>query len=89
VFGWRKLYQSGLLEPKHASSSQTQQPPVRLLPVMISAEAEQAPQQLETKADVAVSSSGSIELIFAKARVHIGGQVDTAVLRVILESLRG
>ena len=37
VFGWRKLYQSGLLEPKHVSSSRVQQPPVRLLPVMISA----------------------------------------------------
>jgi transposase len=89
VFGWRKLYQTGLLDPKHVSSRQTQQPPARLLPVMISAEAEQAPQQLETKTDAAVSSSGSIELIFAKARVHISGQVDTAVLRVILESLRG
>lgn len=89
VFGWRKLYQSGLLESKHASSSQTQQHPVRLLPVMISGEAEQAPQRLETKADAAVSSSGSIELIFAKARVHISGQVNTAVLRVILESLHG
>jgi transposase-like protein len=38
VFGWRKLYQTGLLEPKILPSSQAQQSPVRLLPVMISAE---------------------------------------------------
>jgi transposase len=89
VFGWRKLYQTGLLEPKQVPRSREQQPPVRLLPVMISAETERAPQPLETKADAAISSSGSIELIFAKARVPISGQVDSAVLRVILESLRG
>ncbi len=89
VFGWRKLYQAGLLGPKDVSSSQALQSPVRLLPVMISSEGEQAPQQLASKADVAVSCSGSIELIFAKARVRINGQVDTALLRVILEYLRG
>jgi transposase len=88
VFGWRKLYQTGLLEPKHVSSSQTQQSPLRLLPVMISTEAEQAPPQLDMKA-ATVSCPGSIELVFANARVQISGQVDTAALRVILESLRG
>ena len=90
VFGWRKLYQSGLLEPKQVSSVQAQPSPLRLLPVMISSEAEQAPQPFAAKAaDAAVSCPGSIELIFAKARVHLSGQVDTAALRVILESLRG
>lgn len=89
VFGWRKLYQAGLLGPKDVSGGGALQSSVRLLPVVISAEGEQAPQQLETKADVAVSCSGSIELIFSKARVRISGQVDTALLRVILESLRG
>jgi transposase len=88
VFGWRKLYQAGMLGPKDVSSREALQSPGRLLPVMISSEGEQAPQQLESKPDVAVSCSGSIELIFAKVRVRIRGQVDTALLRVILESLR-
>ncbi len=56
---------------------------------MISTEAEQAPQPVDAKPADAVSCPGSIELIFAKARVHLSGQVDTAALRVILESLRG
>jgi transposase len=90
VFGWRKLYHAGLLCAKDVSRRDVLQSPVRLLPVMISTEAEQAPEQLEAKAaDAAVSCLGSIELIFAKARVRINGQVDTAVLSVILESLRG
>jgi len=88
VFGWRKLYQAGLLEAKDLSSSEALQSPVHFLPVVVSAEAEQAPEQLETKTDAA-SCSGSIELIFAKARVRVSGQVDAALLRVILESLRG
>lgn len=90
VFGWRKLYHAGLLGAKDVSRSDVLQSPVRLLPVMISTEAEQAPEQLEAKAaDAAVLCLGSIELIFAKARVRINGRVDTAVLSVILESLRG
>jgi transposase len=90
VFGWRKLYHAGVLGVKDLSSSEALQSAVHLLPVVVSAEAEQAPQQLESKAaDAAVSCSGSIELIFAKARVRISGQVDTALLRLILESLRG
>jgi transposase len=89
VFGWRKLYHAGLLELKNAALGGALQSPVRLLPVAISAEAEQPPQQLKPKAEVAVSCSGSIELIFSKARVRINGRVDPAALRVVLEALRG
>ena len=89
VFGWRKLYHAGLLEPKNVASSSALQCGVRLLPVAISGEAEQTPQQLQSKTDATVSCSGSIELIFSKARVRINGDVDTAALRVVLESLRG
>lgn len=88
VFGWRKLYLAGLLEPKEVSSNKERQSPVRLLPVRISSE-EQVPPQLATKADATASCSASMELIFAKARVRISGPVDTAWLRVILESLQG
>jgi transposase len=89
VFGWRKLYHAGLLGPKNVASSDALPGPLRLLPVTISAEAEQAQQHLKSKADVAVSCSGSIDLIFSKVRVRINGQVDTALLRVVLESVRG
>lgn len=89
VFGWRKLYQSGRLEPKEVSSSKALPSPVRLLPVRICPEGAQAASQFSMKADACVSGSGSIELIFAKARVRLSGPVDTAWLRVILESLQG
>lgn len=89
VFGWRKLYQAGLLQPKDVSSGEALQSAVRLLPVAISAREEQAQQPLEAKADGAIGGSASIELIFAKARVRINGQLDTALLRVIVESLQG
>lgn len=88
VFGWRKLYHAGLLEPKDVPNSGALQSPVRLLPVTISAGNEQARQPLQSNSDVAVSCSGSMELIFATARVRISGQVDTALLRVVLEALR-
>jgi len=89
VFGWRKLYKSGGLEPKQGSSSKAVQSRARLLPVRISSEPVQAPPQLATKADAVVSCSSSMELIFAKARVRISGRLDTVCLRVILESLQG
>jgi transposase len=89
VFGWRKLYQTGLLGPKDVSSSKALGSPVRLLPVAITSEGEPAAPQLATKTDAAVCCSSSIELIFAKARVRISGPVDTAWLRILLESLQG
>jgi transposase len=89
VFGWRKLYQAGLLQPKDVSSGEARPSAVRLLPVAISAQQEPAPQPLEAKADGVVGGSASIELIFAKARVRINGQLDTALLRVLVESLQG
>jgi len=87
VFGWRKLYQSGLLGqlvPKADASA------VRLLPVTVSSELEPAapPIPLTTNKQVGDVQPGAIELTLSKARIRITGQVDTAVLRVILESLR-
>ena len=89
VFGWRKLYQTDRLGPKDLSSSKALASPVRLLPVVISSEGEQAPPQLATKTDAVVSCSPSMELIFSKARVRISGPIDSAWLHVILESLQG
>jgi transposase len=88
VFGWRKLYQSGLLGPV-ATSADTSA--VRLLPVTVSSELGLAapPIPLTTnKQGAGDVQPGAIELTLSKARIRITGQVDTAVLRVILESLR-
>ncbi len=87
VFGWRKLYQSGLLGPLANSAASS----LRLLPVTVSSELEPAapPIPLTTnEKEVDDVQPGAIELTFSKARIRITGQVDTAVLRVILESLR-
>jgi len=89
VFGWRKLYHAGLLEAEGASTSEALQSPLALLPVVVSAESEDAPEQSATKATDAGSCSGLIELIFAKARVRISGQVDPALLRLVIEALHG
>jgi transposase len=88
VFGWRKLYQSGLLGPLATKADASA---VRLLPVTVSSEPEPAAQPVPLIAhrqDVGDIPVGAIELTLSKARIRITGQVDTAVLRVILESLR-
>jgi transposase len=88
VFGWCKLYQSGLLGPLATKADASV---VRLLPVSVSSELEPAapPVPLTTnKQEVGDVQPGAIELTLSKARIRITGQVDTAVLRVILESLR-
>ena len=88
VFGWRKLYQSGLLGPLATKADASA---VRLLPVTVSSELEPAAQPVPltaNKQEVGDVQPGAIELTLSKARIRITGQVDTAVLRVILESLR-
>lgn len=88
VFGWRKLYQSGLLGP---SAIKADVCAVRLLPVTVSSELEPAEPPIPLtpkKQEVGDVQPGVIELTLSKARIRITGQVNTAVLRVILESLR-
>jgi transposase len=91
VFAWRKLYHSGLLGSSTPSEANAAKPGVRLLPVSVSAEREHissqpcAASQRESDCD---PTPGSIELTLATARIRITGQVDTAALRVVLESLR-
>ena len=97
VFGWRKLYQAGLLgSTQAASGSEAGTSCVRLLPVTVSADKEcgQAPTALAVgKQDEGdgepVASPGVIELTLAKAQIRITGQVEAGVLRVLLECLRG
>ena len=84
VFQWRKLYQSGLLEP---SLQQRQHNASRLLPVTVVDEAETGEEQ---NASVAAPLSGAIHIEFpGRALVSVEGRVETALVRAVLESLRG
>ena len=97
VFGWRKLYQAGLLgSPSAASVNEASTSCVRLLPVTVAAEV--APGQRQTAVAVSqcrdgdcepAASPGVIELTLAKAQMRITGKVEAGLLRVLLECLRG
>lgn len=84
VFQWRKLYQSGLLEP---SLQQRPHTTARLLPVTVVDEAESGEEQ---NATVAAPSSGAIHIEFpGRSLVSVEGRVEAALVRAVLESLRG
>ena len=84
VFQWRKLYQSGLLEP---SLQQRQHNTARFLPVTVVDEAESGEEQ---HASVSAPSSGAIHIEFpGRALVSLEGRVDAALVGIVLESLRG
>ena len=92
VFGWRKLYQAGLLgSPNATSITKTSTRDVRLLPVTVAAEVEPGPQQtiVNQRGDGDREPTGVIELTLAKAQMRITGKVEAGVLRVLLECLRG
>ena len=77
LFGWRKLYLNGQLEPAVESGTA-----VRLLPVSVSEEPKQ-------ELGLAVSSNVTINIeIPGRALVSVEGQVSVEIVRVVLESLR-
>lgn len=84
VFGWRRLYLAGRLgEPK---------PGIKLLPVRVS-ESPAAPVVVEP-AESGLSNGmrlppGTIHIELQQAQVRIEGSADPALLRVLLECLRG
>jgi len=80
VFGWRRLYLAGRLgEPK---------PGIKLLPVRVS-ERKPAPVVVEpAAADFPQPQSSTIHIELRQAQVRIEGQVDPALVRVLLECLR-
>ena len=96
VFAWRKMYQAGRLgSTAQASVLEASASCVRLLPVAVADDAENkqavpviasTPPCTDHKAVVA---PGTIDLTLARAQVRISGRVDTGVLRVVLECLRG
>jgi transposase len=97
VFGWRKLYHSGLLGSANSTSgSEASTSSVRLLPVSVCTETQCQPVQTAVAVSEpgeedgeSVVSSGVIELTLAKAQVRITGKVEPGMLRVLLECLRG
>ena len=85
VFGWRKLYLAGRL----GGTSRA----IKLLPVRVS---ESSPSLATTtsgecspSADFAKSTPGTIHIELRHAQVRIEGSADPALLRVLLECLRG
>jgi len=84
LFQWRKLYQAGLLG---SSSSGAAAGGVRLLPVTV---ANQPAEERAQEATHTESSAGAIHIEFpGRALVSVEGHADTAVVRAVLESLRG
>ena len=73
-----------MLEP---SSQQRQDNARGILPVTV-VEARRSPEQ--RKSSVAAPSSGAIHIEFpGRALVSVEGRVETALVRAVLESLRG
>ena len=83
VFHWRRLYQRGLLGGKV-------QRPVGLLPVSVTESVGTETRQRECSAPaLAALAPGAMQIELAKGRVRIEGSADAALLRVVLECLRG
>lgn len=81
VFGWRRLYLAGRLGAQKAG--------MKLLPVRVS-DRESAPVGVEHRSgDVPVASLSTIHIEFRQAQVRIEGNADPALVRVLLECLRG
>jgi transposase len=84
VFYWRKLYRAGQL----GDNEQKQQPEgVRLLPVSVSGE-EPSPAGLKQSTEARPGVAINIE-IPGRALVSVEGAVDAAIVRAVVESLRG
>ena len=80
VFGWRRLYQAGRLGER--------KPAMKLLPVRVS---ESLPVPLPEcgSADFPRPQAGKIHIELRQAQVRIEGDADVALVRVLLECLRG
>jgi transposase len=80
VFSWRKLYQTGRLGTTSTA---------RLLPVRLRRESS-PPPTISLPADLCRQSSlGTIHIELRQAQLRIEGSADPALVRVLLECLRG
>jgi transposase len=81
VFGWRRLYHAGRLGEQKAA--------MKLLPVRVS-ESLLTPLPVEhSSADSAKPQPSTIHIELREAQVRIEGSADPALVRVLLECLRG
>ena len=80
VFGWRRLYRAGGLEER--------KPAMKLLPVRVS-ERVPAPRPERGSADFEKPQPGTIHIELRQAQVRIEGNANAALVRVLLECLRG
>jgi transposase len=80
VFGWRRLYLAGRLGDRKAA--------MKLLPVCVS-ESLPAPVRVRGSADFSKPEAGTIHIELRQAQVRIEGSADAALVRVLLECLRG
>lgn len=79
VFGWRRLYQAGRLGDR--------KPAMKLLPVRVR---ESLPAPLaECGSDLPKAQPSTIHIELRQAQVRIEGSADPALVRVLLECLRG
>ncbi len=80
VFHWRKLYQSGRL----GGTPEV----VKLLPVSVEASTS-TPLRVRAEAGSGVAITGTIHIKLGQAQIRVEGNADPALLRMVLESLRG
>jgi transposase len=84
LFHWRKQYQAGLLGTAKRDGTKSD---VQLLPVTVS---DGRPVESEHKLSSFEQPTGTINIEFpGRALVSVEGQVDPALVRAVLESLRG
>jgi hypothetical protein len=85
LFHWRKLYHAGLLEQAPGAAASND---LRLLPVVV--HDEPAPEEEDEAASPVASSAAAVHIEFpGRAFVSVVGGADPAVIRAVLESLRG
>jgi transposase len=79
VFGWRRLYRAGRLGER--------KPAMKLLPVRVNEGLPAAPPVERSSGDF--PNAGAIHIELRQAQVRIEGSADPALVRVLLECLRG
>lgn len=84
VFHWRKLYEAGMLDS--SSDRPKDSCGVRLLPVTV----EEQPASVEQQETLPTAPAATINIEFpGRALVSVEGSPDPAVVRAVMESLRG
>jgi transposase len=80
VFGWRRLYHAGRLGGSGA---------IKLLPVSVSESSPPPMTSPSSERPASMPLPGTIHIELRHAQVRIEGSADPALLRMVLESLRG